>query len=126
MRAKPGARSLQARAIGAEVIESEFVRYARASGLGERRVRWMVLRNSLVPILTFVGTEIIGLLGTSSLIELIFSWGGIGQWGLQAILNGDFAAVQGYVLFAALLSVVVFLIIDIAVWLLEPRGRSAA
>jgi peptide/nickel transport system permease protein len=76
-----------------------------------------------VPILTFIGTEIIGLLGTSSLIELIFSWGGIGQWGLQSILNGDFAAVQGYVLFAALLSVVVFLVIDIAVWLLEPRGR---
>jgi ABC-type dipeptide/oligopeptide/nickel transport system permease component len=116
----------QARAIGAEVIESDFVRYARASGLGERRIRRMVLRNSLVPILTFVGTEIIGLLGTSSLIELIFSWGGIGQWGLQAILNGDFAAVQGYVLFAALLSVIVFMVIDIAVWLLEPRGRSTA
>jgi len=115
----------QARAIGAEVIESEFIRYARASGLGERRIRRMVLRNSMVPVLTFVGTEIIGLLGTSSLIELIFSWGGIGQWGLQSILNGDFAAVQGYVLFAALLSVVVFLIIDLAVWVLEPRGRGA-
>jgi peptide/nickel transport system permease protein len=114
----------QARAIGAEVLDSEFIRYARASGLGERRVNRMVLRNSLVPVLTFIGTEIIGLLGTSSLIELIFSWGGIGQWGLQSILNGDFAAVQGYVLFAALLSVLVFLVIDLAVWLLEPRGRS--
>ena len=93
-------------------------------GLGERRIRSMVLRNSMVPVLTFLGTEIVGLLGTSSLIELIFSWGGIGQWGLQSILNGDFAAIQGYVLFAALLSVVVFIIIDAANYILEPRGRE--
>jgi ABC-type dipeptide/oligopeptide/nickel transport system permease component len=43
---------------------------------------------------------------------------------LQSILNGDFAAIQGYVLFAALLSVVVFIIIDAANYLLEPRGRE--
>ena len=112
------------RAIAAEIVDSEFIRFARSTGLGERRIRGMVLRNSLVPVLTFVGTEIVGLLGTSSLIELIFSWGGIGQWGLQSILNGDFAAIQGYVLFAALLSVVVFIVIDAANYLLEPRGRE--
>lgn len=112
------------RAIASEIVDSEFIRFARSSGLGERRIRGMVLRNSMVPVLTFVGTEIVGLLGTSSLIELIFSWGGIGQWGLQSILNGDFAAIQGYVLFAALLSVVVFIIIDAANYLLEPRGRE--
>ncbi len=112
------------RAIASEIVDSDFIRFARASGLGERRIRRMVLRNSLVPVLTFVGTEIVGLLGTSSLIELIFSWGGIGQWGLQSILNGDFAAIQGYVLFAALLSVVVFILIDAANYLLEPRGRE--
>lgn len=114
----------QSRAIASELVDSEFIRFARSSGLGERRIHRMVLRNSLVPVLTFLGTEIVGLLGTSSLIELIFSWGGIGQWGLQSILNGDFAAIQGYVLFAALLSVVVFIIIDAANYLLEPRGRE--
>lgn len=112
------------RAIASEIVDSEFIRFARSSGLGERRIRRMVLRNSMVPVLTFVGTEIVGLLGTSSLIELIFSWGGIGQWGLQSILNGDFAAIQGYVLFAALLSVLVFIVIDAANYLLEPRGRE--
>ena len=112
------------RAIASEIVDSDFIRFARSCGLGERRIRSMVLRNSLVPVLTFVGTEIVGLLGTSSLIELIFSWGGIGQWGLQSILNGDFAAIQGYVLFAALLSVVVFILIDTANFLLEPRGRE--
>lgn len=112
------------RAIASEIVDSEFIRFARSCGLGERRIRGMVLRNSLVPVLTFVGTEIVGLLGTSSLIELIFSWGGIGQWGLQSILNGDFAAIQGYVLFAALLSVTVFILIDAANFVLEPRGRE--
>ncbi len=112
------------RAIASEIVDSEFIRFARSSGLGERRIHRMVLRNSIVPVLTFVGTEIVGLLGTSSLIELIFSWGGIGQWGLQSILNGDFAAIQGYVLFAALLSVVVFIVIDAANYVLEPRGRE--
>ncbi|MEO7939547.1 MAG: ABC transporter permease [Burkholderiaceae bacterium] len=112
------------RAIASEIVDSDFIRFARSSGLGERRIRGMVLRNSMVPVLTFVGTEIVGLLGTSALIELIFSGGGIGQWGLQSILNGDFAAIQGYVLFAALLSVVVFIVIDAANYLLEPRGRE--
>jgi ABC-type dipeptide/oligopeptide/nickel transport system permease component len=116
----------QSRAIASEIVDSEFIRFARSSGLGERRIHRMVLRNSLVPVLTFLGTEIVGLLGTSSLIELIFSWGGIGQWGLQSILNGDFAAIQGYVLFAALLSVLVFIVIDAANYLLEPRGRERA
>ncbi|UCE31307.1 MAG: ABC transporter permease [Burkholderiales bacterium] len=116
----------QARAIAAEVGDSEYIRFARASGLGPARVRRMVFRNSMVPVLTFVGTELVGLLGTSSLIELIFSWGGIGQWGLQSILNGDFAAIQGYVLFASLLSVAVFIVVDVAVFVLEPRGRERA
>lgn len=116
----------QSRAIASEIVDSEFIRFARSSGLGEKRIRRMVLRNSAVPVLTFVGTEIVGLLGTSALIELIFSWGGIGQWGLQSILNGDFAAIQGYVLFAALLCVVVFIVIDAANYLLEPRGRDNA
>lgn len=114
----------QARAIASGLIDSEFIRYARCCGLGPRTIRSMVLRNSLVPVLTFIGTEIVGLLGTSALIELIFSWGGIGQWGLQSILEGDFAAIQGYVLFAALLSVVVFVVIDVVNFLLEPRGRE--
>ncbi len=112
------------RAIASEIVDSEFIRFARASGLGERCIRRMVLRNSMVPVLTFMGIEIVGLLGTSSLIELIFSWGGIGQWGLQSILNGDFAAIQGYVLFAALLSVLVFIVIDAVNYVLEPRGRE--
>ncbi|WP_417724283.1 ABC transporter permease [Salipiger sp.] len=112
----------QTRAIALDVLSSDAIRYARASGLPERIVRRMVLRNSGVPILTYVGTEITGLVGTMSLIEYVFAWGGLGQYGLNAIERGDFTAVQGYVLTLALFSVIVFLVIDILVYLMEPRS----
>lgn len=111
------------RAIALEVLSSDAVRYARASGLPAQIVRKMVLRNSATPVLTFVGTEVTGLVGTMSLIEYVFAWGGLGQYGLNAIVRGDFTAVQGYVLSLALFSVIVFLIIDLVVFLIEPRAE---
>lgn len=116
----------QTRATALEVLGSDYVRYARASGLPDPAVRSLVLRNSLVPIITFIGTEVTGLVGTTSLIEYVFAWGGLGQYGLSAIIAGDFAAVQGYVLVLALFSVVVFLVVDILVMILEPRATVAA
>lgn len=111
------------RAIALEVLSSDAIRYARASGLPAQIVRKVVLRNSATPVLTFVGTEITGLVGTMSLIEYVFAWGGLGQYGLNAIVRGDFTAVQGYVLILALFSVIVFLIIDLVVFLIEPRAE---
>ena len=57
---------------------------------------------------------------------VLFAWGGLGQYGLNAIISGDFAAIQGYVIFLGLFSLVVFLIVDLLVILLEPRARSSA
>lgn len=113
----------QTRAIAIEVFGSDYMRFARASGFSRRTLRRMALRNSLPPVLTFLGTELTSLLAAASLIEYIFSWGGLGQWGLNAILQGDFAVVQGYVLTLALSAVVVFLVVDLAVLLLEPRSH---
>lgn len=110
------------RAIALEVIGSDFVRFARASGLPSERVRRIVLKNSSTPVTTFIGTELTGLVGSVSLIEFVFAWGGVGQYGLNAIIRGDFAAVQGYVLFLALFSLVVFIIVDLLVLVLEPRA----
>ncbi|HEV7268974.1 MAG TPA: ABC transporter permease [Falsiroseomonas sp.] len=116
----------QTRAIALEVLSSDFIRYARGQGLPARDVRRMVLRNSMVPVVTFVGTELAGLVGTTSLIEYVFAWGGVGQYGLSAIIQGDFAAVQGYVLMLAVFSVLVFLVVDLAVMMLEPRAGARA
>jgi ABC-type dipeptide/oligopeptide/nickel transport system permease component len=113
----------QTRAIALEVIASDTVRYARACGLKINTLRAIVFRNSATPIITFVGTEITGLVGTMSLIEYVFAWGGLGQYGLNAIVRGDFTAVQGYVLTLALFSVLIFLVVDIVVAIIEPRSQ---
>jgi peptide/nickel transport system permease protein len=116
----------QTRAIALEVLASDYVRYARAQGLPARDMRRVVIRNSMVPIVTFVGTELAGLVGTTALIEYVFAWGGVGQFGLNAIIQGDFAVVQGYVLLLALFSVLVFLLVDLIVLLIEPRAGAPA
>ena len=116
----------QTRAVALEAYGSDWMRFARAQGLPERDVRRMVLRNSATPIVTFVGTELAGLVGTTALIEYVFAWGGVGQFGLNAIIQGDFAVVQGYVLLLAVFSVLVFLVVDLLVMALEPRAEARA
>jgi peptide/nickel transport system permease protein len=116
----------QTRAVALEAHGSDWLRFARAQGLPEAEVRRMVLRNSATPIVTFIGTEVAGLVGTTALIEYVFAWGGVGQFGLNAIIQGDFAVVQGYVLLLAVFSVLVFLAVDLAVMALEPRAEARA
>jgi peptide/nickel transport system permease protein len=114
------------RAIALEVLSSDYIRYAKASGLSPGTVRRVALRNAFTPVFTFVAGELTGLLAAVSLLEFIFAWGGMGQWGLNAILNSDFAAVQGYVLTLAVFSAAVYLLVDIVVLLLEPRSALKA
>ena len=116
----------QTRAIVLDVLGSDHVRYAYAQGLPGKRVWRIALRSAAVPIITFISGELTGLIGSSSLIEYVFSWSGVGQYGLEAIVRGDFSVVQGYVLLLALFSVVVFLIADLIVLAIEPRARQAA
>jgi peptide/nickel transport system permease protein len=113
----------QTRAIAIEIMGSDFIRQVRAAGFGTGTLRSIALRNALVPVITFLGTKFTSLLAAASLIEFIFAWGGLGQWRLNAILQCDFAVVQGYVLTLALASVVVFLIVDLTVLVLEPRAH---
>ena len=112
----------QVRAIVLGVLGSDHISYARAQGLPRALISRIALRGAATPVLTFVGAELAGLVGTTSLIEYVFAWGGIGQFGLEAIIKGDFAVVQGYVLLLALFSVAVFLIVDLLVLALEPRA----
>ncbi len=112
------------RAIAIEVMGSDYIRYARACGFPRRVIRRIALRAALVPVITFVGSEFTSLLAAASLIEFVFAWGGLGHWGLNAILLGDFAAVQGYVLTLAIASVLIFALVDLIVLLLEPRARA--
>ena len=112
----------QSRAIAIEILGSDHIRYARAAGFGQARISRMVLRGALVPLVTFAGVELVSLFAIGSLIEFVFARGGLGHWGLNAIMQSDFAAVQGYVLALALASVVIFIVVDLLAMLLEPRG----
>ena len=75
-----------------------------------------------MPLIAFAGTELMALFATGSLIEFVFARAGLGWWGLNAIVQSDFAVVQGYVLTLALISVLVFLLVDALTLVLEPRA----
>jgi ABC-type dipeptide/oligopeptide/nickel transport system permease component len=105
----------------AEVLRSDYIRYARAAGLKKRTINRYLVRNSLPPVITIGGIMFVYLLGGAVLIEKVFSWGGLGQYAVQAVGNADFAAIQGFVLLAATFTVIVYLLVDLAHLAIDPR-----
>ncbi len=109
-----------------DVLTSQYLVMARAKGLQEHVVLIRhALRNALLPILTIIGDEIIGLLNGAVAIELIFGWPGIGVLTLEAIERRDFVVIQACVLFVAIIVVVVNLLIDLLYAWADPRIRYA-
>jgi peptide/nickel transport system permease protein len=105
-----------------EVLGQDYVRTARAKGLGERSVTWShVFRNSLVALVTMLGLQVGFLLAGAVYIENVFSWPGIGQMLVDAILKRDFPLVQGGVLLVATVYVLVNLLTDLLYAVLDPR-----
>jgi ABC-type dipeptide/oligopeptide/nickel transport system permease component len=107
-----------------EVLAQDYVRTARAKGLGETRVLGLhALRNAAIPIVTVLGLQFAQLLGGAVVTETIFAWPGIGRLVVEAIFNRDFPIVQGVVLVVSLAFVVVNLLVDVAYVLIDPRIR---
>jgi ABC-type dipeptide/oligopeptide/nickel transport system permease component len=107
-----------------EVLAQDYVRTARAKGLGEARVLGLhALRNASIPIVTVLGLQFAQLLGGAVVTETIFAWPGIGRLVVEAIFNRDFPIVQGVVLVVSLAFVVVNLLVDVAYVLIDPRIR---
>jgi peptide/nickel transport system permease protein len=104
-----------------DIYRSDFIRHQRASGLPGRAIIRSALRNSLPPIITLVGFLFGFLLGAAVLVETIFAWGGLGQYAVQAVINSDYPALQGFVLVAAGFILIVYLIVDILYELADPR-----
>jgi peptide/nickel transport system permease protein len=108
-----------------EVLGQDYVRTARAKGLGELRVLALhALRNAAIPIVTLLGLQFAQLLGGAVVTETIFAWPGVGRLVVEAIFNRDFPVVQGVVLVVSLIFVVVSLAIDVAYAALDPRVRT--
>jgi peptide/nickel transport system permease protein len=114
----------QTRSSMLEVIRQDYIRTARAKGLGERVVitRHMI-KNALIPVVTQLGLQAPFLIGGAVLVEQVFSIPGMGRMMMQAILGTDYQVVQGGVLVIALLIVVVNIIVDITYAWLDPRIR---
>ncbi len=106
------------------VLASEFVRTARASGLDDRTVIiTYAFRNAMLPVVTTLGMVFSFLLGANVLVEKVFAWPGIGSYAVEALLQSDFAPVQGFVLTMAVLYVALNLLIDILYGVIDPRVR---
>lgn len=107
-----------------EVLSQDYVRTARAKGMTERHLLYVhALRNAMVPLVTLVGLELPGLVSGGAIVEIVFSWPGIGRLALERALQYDFTMVLGLTTFAAILVVVGNLVADILYGVLDPRIR---
>ena len=108
----------------AENKRSDYIRTARAKGLPDRRIVWVhLLRNSLIPVLTFLGTDIGALMGGAVVTEGIFGINGIGQLVYNGILSKEGVVVTGVVVLLVIVFLLVNLIIDLLYAVLDPRIR---
>lgn len=109
-----------------DVMDSEYVKLARIKGVSPNMVVWKHgLRNALIPVLTFFGIHLAGILNGSVVIESVFAWPGVGRLIYQGIVQRDYPLVQGCILIIGLLVVLINLAVDISYAYVDPRIRLA-
>jgi ABC-type dipeptide/oligopeptide/nickel transport system permease component len=105
-----------------QVLSSDFIRTARASGLSHTTVRVRyALRNALLPVVTTLGMVFGFMLGSSVIVEKVFGWPGVGSYAIDALTASDYAPVQGFVLAMGVLFVLLNLLVDVIYTLVDPR-----
>src|SRR5882724_7638568 len=110
------------RAAVLEVVNADFVRTARSKGMSETRVvRWHVVRNVAVIVLTTLGLQFGTLMGQAVVVEKLFSWPGIGSLLVDSVFQRDIPAVQGCILLIVLFFLIVNLLVDVACAAIDPR-----
>ncbi len=114
----------QTRSAMLEVLSEDYVRTARAKGLGPLRVIGLhALRNAMIPVITVIGLQVGVLFAGAILTETIFSWPGIGKWMVDSIFRRDYPAVQGGLLLIAAIVMIVNLVVDLLYGLINPQIR---
>lgn len=107
-----------------EVMQTDYIKFARARGLSERAINFRhALRNTLVPVITIIGLNIGGLIAFSVITETVFQWPGTGLMFIQAVDFVDVPIMAAYLVFVALLFVLINLIVDILYFIVDPRIR---
>ena len=107
-----------------EILDSEYVKFARAKGVSLQIVIWKhALRNSLIPPLTFAGVLMGAFLTGAVVVETVFGWPGLGSLAVKAVLNNDFPVMTGVVMIFAATFVVANFLVDILYAYVDPRIR---
>lgn len=114
----------QTRSAMLEVLSEDYVRTAKAKGLGPGRVIGLhALRNAMIPVITVIGLQVGVLFAGAILTETIFSWPGIGKWMVDSIFRRDYPSVQGGLLLIAAIVMIVNLVVDLLYGLINPQIR---
>ena len=114
----------QVRTAMLEELHSDYVVGARARGVKESKILWgNVFPNSLLPLITMLGLSIGSLLGGTSVVEVIFSYPGMGKMAVESITTLDYNMIQAFVLWVALIYMVINLLVDMSYNYIDPRMR---
>jgi peptide/nickel transport system permease protein len=106
-----------------ETLASDSVLYAKACGLRRNLVTRYAFRQSMALVVTLLGILIAALIGGDVLVEQVYSWGGLGQFGVDAIVNDNYPAVQGFVLIVGIFALVIYTVVDLIYTIIDPRVR---
>jgi peptide/nickel transport system permease protein len=107
-----------------DVLDSDYIRVARALGAPERVLIWKyAFRNAAIPLVTVLGVYFASMLGGAFVVEVIFAWPGVGRTVVEAVFARDFPVVQAGVLFTSILFVTSNLLVDLSYGLIDPRIR---
>jgi ABC-type dipeptide/oligopeptide/nickel transport system permease component len=106
-----------------KALRSDYTVYAESLGLPPWRVALYAARNAAPPVIVIVGVIVGFLLGGAVLIETVFNLNGVGQYAVQAITTNDYAPIQAFVLVAALFTMVIYLVVDLLHFAVDPRVR---
>lgn len=104
-------------------LESDFLRFARGWGISPWRRVFYAIRYVMPTFVIAVASAYGYLLGGAVLVETVFSWGGLGQYAVQAVTNSDYAAIEGFVIVAGVFTVLVYTVADVLQMALDPRTR---
>jgi ABC-type dipeptide/oligopeptide/nickel transport system permease component len=107
-----------------EILESDYIKAAWAAGIPRRRVIYGdALGNAMIPVITILGIVFGFLMAGNAVVESVFAWPGIGNYAITALMTKDSGPIQSFVLFVALLYVIVNFVIDLLYGLIDPRIR---
>ena len=107
-----------------EALDSEYIKLARIKGLSETVVIWKhALRNSLIPVITYMGTIFGRMVTGTVVVETVFAWPGIGRLAFESVMLRDFPVLQAVVLFMAAVFLSINLIVDVLYAYIDPRIR---